>query len=67
MEAKMPRTVLITTAVVLTIAAVAAWASTSIRTGATSKTLGPATEAQIDATGLTKTSPNLPVQQFDAF
>ncbi len=51
-----------------TIAVVAAWANASIRSDAALHTLGPmATEAQVDATALTKTARNLPVQFFDAF
>jgi hypothetical protein len=68
MEAKMRKTIGITAAVALTIAAVAAWANASIRADAAMKTLGPmVTDAQIDTTELTKTARNLPVQKFDAF
>ena len=64
----MRKTIGITTAVALTIAAVAAWANASIRTDAALKTFGPmATEAQIDTTELTKAARNLSVQKFDAY
>lgn len=64
----MRKSVGIAIAVALTIAAIAAWANTSIRTDAALKTLGPtATDAQIDITELMKTARTLPAQTFDAF
>jgi hypothetical protein len=68
MEARMRKSVGIATAVALTIATIAAWTNTSIRTDAALKMLGPmATDAQVDTTELTKTTRNLPAQTFDAF
>ena len=64
----MRKSVGIATAVALTIATIAAWANTSIRTDAALKTLGPmATDARVDITELMKTARTLPAQTFDAF
>ena len=53
----MHRTIGIAAAVALTITAIAAWASASIRSDAALKTFGPmATEAQMDIPELTKTA-----------
>ena len=64
----MRRTFGIATAAALTIAAIAAWATASIRSDAALKTLGPmAIEAQIDIIDLMKTAQNLPAEKFDAY
>jgi len=68
METKMRKSIGTAAVVALTMAAIAAWANASIRRDAATQMLGPmAVEAQIDATELTKTALNLPVQKFDAY
>ena len=68
MEETMPRTIGIASVAALSIVAIIAWATASIRADAALKTLGPtATDAQIDTTELTKTARTLPVQNSDAF
>jgi hypothetical protein len=64
----MRRTLGIAAATVVTLAALAVWATGSIRTEAASNTLGHmAIAVQIDPIDLMKTAGNLPSEQFDPF
>ena len=64
----MQRTIGIAAAVALTITAIAAWTSASIRSDAALKTLGPmATETHVDIPELTKTARTLPTETFKSF
>jgi hypothetical protein len=64
----MRRTLGVAAATVVTLAALAVWAATSIRTEAASKTLGhTAIAIQGEPFELMETAGNLPTEQFDPF
>jgi hypothetical protein len=64
----MRRTLGVVAATAVTLAVLAVWAATSIRTEAASKTLGSmAIAIQGDPFELMRTAENLPTEQFDPF
>jgi len=64
----MRRTLGVVAAAAVTLAALAVWTATSIRTEAASKTLAPmAIAIQGEPFELMKTAGNLPTEQFDPF